>query len=351
MAVAHIFYLVMTNPPSSPPQQPSSSSPNRTPRTPSNSTTVESHSPSSPYRGEVSSSEGLGGRFVSKVLDKGGLAGMVEVLRDGPPKLQQAYLIIIAIVFCPQLSPEAAQQVNSSSTRHVIPAGLTDRFPEIIGRDDDISAERAGVGVGVGVGMVRPLSADSHALRSTRQLFLRASGLLPALQRLLEQGASSSVRAKALVTLQLLSQAEPSLLGVLVERRLPYVMTKVLDPLILSQPGQQGCGAGVDLEDSTGGADGAVASAGGGAAVPVSYTAKAAMSMVVFIRELGGRYRDNRNRHFLLYVRYQFPSTFGDFSLLPPTFPHSHAFYCCCVLSSFNSFHYFSSLILSCYNH
>jgi len=42
---------------------------------------------------------GAGARLVARVLEKGGLPVIIDTLRDGPPKLQQAYLNIINIVF------------------------------------------------------------------------------------------------------------------------------------------------------------------------------------------------------------------------------------------------------------
>jgi hypothetical protein len=81
MAVAHMFHLVLAVNTNAYEQQKS----------------VPSSSASTQFQA------GNGGKFIARVLERGGLSGIVENLRDGPVKLQQAYLNIINIVFCPNL--------------------------------------------------------------------------------------------------------------------------------------------------------------------------------------------------------------------------------------------------------
>ena len=47
----------------------------------------------------TTSTPATGAKFVARVLEKGGLPGIVDTLRDGQPKLQQAYLNIVNIIF------------------------------------------------------------------------------------------------------------------------------------------------------------------------------------------------------------------------------------------------------------
>ena len=107
--------------------------------------------------------------------------GILEALKDGAPKLQQAYLNIINMIFLHtnnNLSPkqEDGNQAPANSCAH----------------SSDIDVDKT--------------------LCSLRNLILRPETLLPSLLRLIDQGGSSAVRAKALIAAQLLCRYSPSLL-------------------------------------------------------------------------------------------------------------------------------------------
>lgn len=80
---------------------------------------------------------GAGAKFVARVLEKGGLPVIVDTLRDGPPKLQQAYLNIINIVFSSVAAttedvPHGGEAYTSSSTATVSTARALHRLRESI---------------------------------------------------------------------------------------------------------------------------------------------------------------------------------------------------------------------------
>ena len=107
--------------------------------------------------------------------------GILEALKDGAPKLQQAYLNIINMIFLHtnnNLPPkqEDGNQAPANSCAH----------------SSDIDVDKT--------------------LCSLRNSILRPDILLPSLLRLIDQGGSSAVRAKALIAAQLLCRYSPSLL-------------------------------------------------------------------------------------------------------------------------------------------
>ena len=64
--------------------------------------------------------------------------------------------------------------------------------------------------------------AVDQVLHTLREHILRTPSILPSLVRLIDQGGSSAVRGKALITAQLLCRQSPSLLAIFLgERRLP----------------------------------------------------------------------------------------------------------------------------------
>ena len=170
------------------------------------------------YRGRVSPEKekakaksavapGAGARFMVKVLDRGGLPAILETLNDGQPKLQQAYLTIITLLFA---SPSALAKYTDKTSMSAMSAMPTEAP---FGRGSSKS----------------PGSAE---LRSTRQFFLKSPSLIGSLLSLLEHSGSSVVRGKALLCCQLLCDHHPASLGVLSERRLPQVLLRLLDPLL-----------------------------------------------------------------------------------------------------------------------
>lgn len=168
----------------------------------------------------------------------------METLRDGQPKLQQAFLNIINIIFS-----------SLSSTERAIPAGNgSDTLPST-------STSEGGQGGQGGPGC----DIDSDDLRTTRQFFLKSPNMTAILLRLVEHGASSAVRAKALLAIQLICRHQPSLLSTLTEKRFSACLIRILEPNLASQSGALG---------------------GGGNTEQSSYVTKAAASMVLFCRAM-----------------------------------------------------------------
>jgi len=132
-------------------------------------------------------------RFVSKVLEKCSLNGIVDVLKDGPAKLQQAYLNIINLVFSAPIPYPIGHNANTLDTTTV--------------------------------------QSISATLRLPRAYFTKSTAILPILLNLSEQGALSAVRGKALLTCQLLCTHNTQFLAVLTERRLPNLLLRVLSPV------------------------------------------------------------------------------------------------------------------------
>lgn len=209
MALAHILFLVMT-------VTSSSASGDReaaglgTPRAHASHRSASSPSSQSPSASDLSPGPGAGATFVSRVLSKSGLPAMLETLHDGQPKLQQAYLNVIAVLFVSGARMAAAH--GNASTKATRSGQQEQSF------EDSITTT----------------NADS-VLRSVRLFFLKAPTLVHSLLRLIEQGASSAVRAKAIILAQLLCEHQPSLLATLGERRLPSALVRLLEPLIVSQ--------------------------------------------------------------------------------------------------------------------
>ena len=152
-------------------------------------------------------------KFLAKVLEKGGLPGIIEVLRDGAPKLQQAYLNIINMLFAsPIPAPvEADKRKNNNNNNNNNNANV----------NSDVSQAN--------------LQSINVVLRMSRTFFMKSAALTPILLNLMEQGALSAVRGKALLALQLICKFSPSILASLTEKRLPTLLVRVLAPIITEQ--------------------------------------------------------------------------------------------------------------------
>ena len=190
MALAHMFYLVMTSDPSG-------------------------------GRGDAPIMSGA--RFITKVFEKGGLPGLVDTLRDGQFKQQQAYLNIVNIVFCPELSSSRAASPLTSPARGSTAA-----------------------------------SNAAQILLPLQQYFLRTSAMVPTLLRLVENGGSLALRAKALLSVQLMCRHRHA---VLTEHRLPTILMRLIDPYIAQS----------EVVTAT-------------SVVPSSYNVKVALSTIFYIR-------------------------------------------------------------------
>jgi hypothetical protein len=147
-----------------------------------------------------------GAKFLAKVLERGGLPSIIEVLRDGPQKLQQAYLTVINLVFS-------------------APVGCT--TPELAPGLDPVAISAANSPAN--------LQAINVALRMSRSFFLKSPTLLPQLLNLIEQGGLSAIRGKALIAAQLISATSPPILASLAERRLPGLLLRAIAPVLSAQ--------------------------------------------------------------------------------------------------------------------
>jgi hypothetical protein len=140
MAVSHILMLVMTSEPT-PTTTPLSARSNPSPPASANSR--------SNLNSTTSNINNLSGvKFLTRVLDKGWLPGIIEILKEAQPKLQQAYCNIINIIFCSNLRKNKDKESNNSA---------------------------------------------SAVLKPLQQYFLKSSGLISILLRLVEQGGSLAV--------------------------------------------------------------------------------------------------------------------------------------------------------------
>ena len=161
---------------------------------------------------------GTGAKFIAKVLEKGGLPIIMEGLRDGQPKLQQAYLNIINTIFSnpyENVQDDVSMGTNNSMTT---PSTNKKKNGEIKTTDNSVISQ-----------------AINSSLRSTRIYFLKSQTLIPILVKLVEQGGSTAVRGKALICIQLLCKQSPDLLASLSERRLPSIIFRILEPVLSHQ--------------------------------------------------------------------------------------------------------------------
>jgi hypothetical protein len=104
------------------------------------------------------------------------------------------------------------------------------------------------------------------ALRLSRGFFIKSTSTVPVVVQLIEQGASSAVKGKALLAAQLLCKHQPVALATLGERRVPLVLVRVLEPIISQQYAVM-----AGLEDAQ-------------PALELSYFARTALSMMEYVR-------------------------------------------------------------------
>ena len=116
---------------------------------------------------------GAGARFVVRVLEAGTMAALVEPLRDGSPRLQQAYLNLLNLIFTTDLkvfisgtgtetgTSAGAAAKGGGSGPHTKPNTKSERA-----RADKTDEERVAV---------------DTAFRSARQFFLGSASLPPTL--------------------------------------------------------------------------------------------------------------------------------------------------------------------------
>ena len=204
---------------------------------------------------------GAGARFMVKVLDRGGLPAILETLNDGQPKLQQAYLNVLNLLFA--LPAELAKAIKKDIQVEAPTASPLNKAARVFSRASNTV----------------PGAAE---LRSTRQFFLRSATLVPTILKLVETGGSTAVRAKALLTAQLFCDHQPALLTQFCERRLPSILMRLVEPLVLAASGSAGQSVRSSLQQLT---------RGSGAAEPTTvpkgsaaYPMHAALSFLAFVR-------------------------------------------------------------------
>ena len=229
MALAHMFLLVMTHEP-----LPAKGSEKEV--IPSRSKIVNNPAL------ESNNGAGLGGaRFIARVLEKGGLPAIIDTLRDGQPKLQQAYLNIINVIFCPINVIKIAQ----SAKKDIAVSPSKSNSKKSSNSSSPFNSTVA-------------LTASS-ILKPFQQFFLKTPAMVPTLLRLIEQGGSSAVRAKALITFQLVCSHRVT---ILTEHRLPSALMRMIEPYI----------SNADMSTTS-------------AANTSTYNIKCALSMVIFVRD------------------------------------------------------------------
>jgi hypothetical protein len=152
-----------------------------------------------------------GAQFIARVLEKSGLVGFVDSLKDGRPRLQQAYLNIFNLLFSP--------------------------FPAVLKSNHDRTSQ----------------SPSDVSLAKVRAYFIKTyAQLLPCLCRLAEQGSSAIARAKAVLAVALLCRFHPELTISLCDQRFHSILMKLVEPVVVSaeqfveeEAGQQVSGGGV----------------------------------------------------------------------------------------------------------
>mmetsp|Transcript_12206 Transcript_12206/g.18439 ORF Transcript_12206/g.18439 Transcript_12206/m.18439 type:complete len:1492 (+) Transcript_12206:184-4659(+) len=137
-----------------------------------------------------------GARFISRILEKGGLSNFIDTLKDGRPRLQQAYLNIFNIIF---------------SANHIAPSPSP---------GNTVS------------------SPTDEALKAIRFYFVQECGqLLPVLCRLAEQGSSSAIKGKAILAIELMCRFHPSVAISLSDCRFQNLLGKLLEQEDISRFG------------------------------------------------------------------------------------------------------------------
>ena len=137
---------------------------------------------------EESSPPGAWAVFISQIFEQdGAVSGILETLKDGPPKLQQAYLNIINLIFTNNTND--TNNINHSDNELIQNNG------------DNLVKMKIKIDIEI-----------DKALHTIRSNLSHPEGALPCILRLIEQGGSSSVRSKALLAAQLLCRYSPHLL-------------------------------------------------------------------------------------------------------------------------------------------
>lgn len=182
-----------------------------------NTSNVQGGTPSPAANTPVNPSSSVlnSGRFISRILEKSSLNVITDIIRDGHIRLQQAYLCILCLIFAGPVAFDEILTENTPSSLHI-----TSRIPS--NTSGHTSSNN---------GTNSNLDDIDNCLRSHRQSLCKSVSLLPCLVRLVEQGGSDIIRAKAIIAAQLMCTFQPSLLVLLGEKRLPIVLARLLDQL------------------------------------------------------------------------------------------------------------------------
>eukprot|EP01041_Mallomonas_annulata_P002963 gene2963-5817_t len=165
-----------------------------------------------------------GARFVARILDKGVLQSIIDNIRDGPLRLQQAYINILNLIFCKPVSFLNMDNNNNTNSNKTTDTSTSDEnstdsyytnqfFLKPYNEHNDNTSE----------------NDLENSLRSHRLFLCKSALLVPALVRLVEQGGSYCIRSKALLSIQLISRYYSPCLHILTEKRLAVSLTRLLE--------------------------------------------------------------------------------------------------------------------------
>jgi hypothetical protein len=119
---------------------------------------------------------------------------MIDGLKDSPPKLQQAYLNIINMIFsCHEM---VENHENSTENNKIVNKKYDNN------RDNDNNSEYN-----------YNDNVENDKILNKIKNMLQPIKMLPSLLKLIDQGGSSAVRAKAVLTAQILCKYTPNLVS------------------------------------------------------------------------------------------------------------------------------------------
>lgn len=182
-------------------------------------------------------------RFLVKVMEKANLAAMVETFQDGTPKLQQAFLNIVLLLFCAPLGSSAGSSISALDSTVV-----TAVQEEMETMSQELQQQSVFATLAMMVTVPEPPISKVDATQSTtiqsllnplRAYFMRAQNVLvPALYRLMDQGGATPLRAKAVLLMQCLCSHVPAIVVSLPERKFSAALVRILEPYLSALEGQ-----------------------------------------------------------------------------------------------------------------
>jgi hypothetical protein len=182
-------------------------------------------------------------RFLVKVLEKANLAAMIETFQDGTPKLQQAFLNIVLLLFCAPLGSSAGSSISTLD-----PTVATAVQEEMETTSQELQQQSVFATLAMMVTVPEPPISKVDTTQSTtiqsllnplRAYFMRAQNVLvPALFRLMDQGGATPLRAKAVLLMQCLCSHVPAIVVSLPERKFSAALVRILEPYLSALEGQ-----------------------------------------------------------------------------------------------------------------